>query len=135
MDFIGLRLLINLMIIYRVEDLDGQGPYRSKLNTPKEEDRYITKHHPSPSWDFSNKFFGREDISPYYFGFASRISLRKWFHFFKGSLQDFYIVKYQINRYHVKFSKSHKQIMFKINFAKEISKERYAKTRERIKKS
>jgi hypothetical protein len=59
------------MIVYRVENRDGEGPYRAFL--PNE--MYDWNHHPSPRED------GIEFQEYHYFGFCSKEQLYKWFRY------------------------------------------------------
>jgi hypothetical protein len=68
------------MIVYRVENRMGTGPYSRCINLPS----YLTvpERHPTPSQDGLSSWYNGTDyakMNEYYFGFESLEQLKSWF--------------------------------------------------------
>lgn len=115
--------------IYRIEDCEGNGPYRghylgSVLEMHRE--HFRSDYHTAPSYDFSYPVFQhRASISgifkpqgpnpEYFYGCSSITLLERWFRGFTSSLEKnkFRIMEYEVPEYDVIVSHSGRQIAFK----------------------
>lgn len=108
------------MFVYRVETLDGQGPYQGTRNDFIPHVRGIDlRKHPIPMEDMPTD---GPPWRPYRFGFKSKAQLRAWFNRLDRKLvasKGFYVRKYKVPKKWV--SKGGKQVVFKPTYAEPVA--------------
>ncbi len=99
------------MFVYRYEDKNSTGPYRSKEpGNMYEYDKYIHEDddHPTSYQD------GLDISSNHICACSSLVKLKKWFFGYNQKLKNsiFSIYKYKIDKKHVSYGKSKNQVIF-----------------------
>lgn len=112
------------MIVYRIENEKGIGPYQGQENGPLSK-LYYAHHdqdHPVASVDFPCKFSFFYNCGDFVFGFQSLQSCAKWFVGFVVFMRNygFKLAKYEIDPSKIIIGQSGKQIIFKKSDAKKI---------------
>ena len=114
------------MIIYRIENERGFGPYRCYTNWKCDENDHNDLNHPG-AWEDNiiDKIYDiKEERHDFYCGFEKLYMLHNWFLYQElKNLKDigYNIVEIEIDKKWVIFGKSKRQIMFK--YSEIISKE------------
>jgi len=113
------------MIVYRIEGLNGVGPYRTLENCDNGLANRLLSHgtpgskryKPSPKQDNIPGFYS----GYHYCGFKSIEQLKRWFHGARAGLRrcGFKMITYKVSDYEVLFG--HQQIVFPVAFAVKIA--------------
>ena len=107
------------MKVYRIENIDGIGPYTGDLNCDNFEPHwFLGVDHPAPEEDLLLKEWFDDnyaDVENHKFGFVSIEQLKEWFHedrYFKAFHDhEFYLAEYEISEDLVHVGT--KQVMFR----------------------
>lgn len=107
------------MIVYRYEDKDGVGPYRStnislQLDSDILSEHSYCIHHPGWDTDVNDSTYIRINES-YLAGCVSIDQLNEWFYGFKVRLhkEGFRVKKYVVPNDNIIVGRSRKQVIFK----------------------
>ena len=119
------------MLVFRVENKNGRGPYRCGNYHESLEKHNGCPNHPSGNCDGI-------DTSAFYnirYGFPCRNSLTAWFFgHIKFLKPDFYIAVYEVSEENVRYGSSRKQLVFNYDEAKLVEKKKFGSKLRVLKK-